>query len=94
MKADTKPKVLVRLNRVRGQIDGVIRMVDDDRYCVDVLTQIAAAQAALGRAAEMVLDQHIESCVADAFDSGETAKRREKIDELMDVFARYSKARR
>lgn len=94
MDTDTKQKVLARLRRVGGQIEGVTRMVEDDRYCVDLLTQIAAAQAALGKAAEMVLEQHIESCVADAFASGETERRREKIDELMDVFSRYSRSRR
>lgn len=94
MDADTKQKVLARLRRAGGQIDGVTRMVEDGRYCVDLLTQIAAAQAALGRAAEMVLEQHVESCVAEAFESGEADKRREKIDELMEVFSRYSRSRR
>lgn len=94
MDADTKQKVLARLRRAGGQIDGVTRMVEDGRYCMDLLTQIAAAQAALGKAAEMVLEQHIESCVTEAFASGEEDKRREKIDELMDVFSRYSRSRR
>lgn len=94
MNPNVKPKVMARLNRARGQIDGVIRMLESDRYCVDVLTQISAAQAALGKAAEMVLEQHIESCVRDAFDSGKPERQREKIDELMEVFAQYSKSRR
>lgn len=94
MDSDTKQKILARLNRARGQVDGVTRMVEDGRYCMDLLTQIAAAQAALGKAAEMVLEQHIESCVAEAFASGEAEKRRDKIDELMDVFSRYSRSRR
>lgn len=94
MNAETRPKVLARLKRARGQIDGVIRMLEDDRYCVDVLIQIAAAQAALGKAAEMVLEQHIESCVKDAFVSGKPDRQRQKIDELMEVFSQYSKSRR
>lgn len=94
MNAETKKKVLARLRRAGGQVEGVTRMVEDGRYCVDVLMQIAAAQAALGKAAEVVLEQHIESCVAQAFASGEAGQQREKIDELMDVFSRYSKTRR
>ena len=93
MKAD-RSKVLARLNRARGQVDGVVRMVESDRYCVDLLTQIAAAQAALGKAAEIILEQHVESCVSEAFESGDEEKRREKIDELMEVFSRYSRSRR
>lgn len=94
MDEDTKQKVLARLRRAGGQIDGITRMVEDGRYCVDLLTQIAAAQAALGRAAEIVLEQHVESCVAEAFASGDDRERREKINELMGVFSRYSRSRR
>src|SRR5262247_4053523 len=84
-----KNKVLARLRRIAGQIEGVARMVEDDRYCVDVLLQIASAQAALGQAAKNVLRSHVETCVADAAASGKPIEQKRKLDELMEVFARY-----
>jgi len=84
-----KTKIVDRLRRIAGQVEGVARMVEQDRYCVDILLQIAAAQAALGQASKLVLRSHVETCVSDALASGKPAERRQKIDELMDVFARY-----
>ncbi|HEX6766769.1 MAG TPA: metal-sensitive transcriptional regulator, partial [Polyangiaceae bacterium] len=75
--------------RIAGQVEGVARMVDEDRYCVDVLLQIASAQAALGQAAKNVLRSHVETCVADAVTSGKPNEQKRKLDELMEVFARY-----
>ena len=89
MSATTKTKIVDRLRRIAGQVEGVARMVEQDRYCVDVLLQIAAAQAALGQASKLVLRSHVETCVSDALATGKPAERRQKIDELMDVFARY-----
>ena len=64
-------------------------MVEEDRYCVDVLLQIASAQAALGEAGKLVLRSHVETCVSAAIASGKPAERKQKIDELMQVFSRY-----
>ena len=85
-----KKKVLARLRRIAGQVEGIARMVEDDRYCVDVLLQVASAQAALGQAGKLVLRSHVETCVSAALAAGKPAQRKQKIDELMEVFARYS----
>lgn len=80
----SKSKLLTRLRRVRGQVEGIERMVADDRYCIDVLTQISAAQAALDKVALGLLDDHTKSCVVDA----KGAERPERADELMGAVAR------
>jgi DNA-binding FrmR family transcriptional regulator len=88
---DAKKNVLARLRRVEGQVAGIQRMVDDEKYCVDVLLQVRAAQAALGKIGQMILASHIECCVAEAFESGTERERHRKIDELVEVFGRYSR---
>jgi DNA-binding FrmR family transcriptional regulator len=80
--SDGKEQLLKRLARVEGQVRGVERMVEDDRYCIDVLTQIQAIQAALDRVALGLLDDHARHCVAGAPDE------REKLDEMMDAVGR------
>ena len=87
--ADGKKKLLARLKRAEGQISALRRMVEEDAYCVDVLLQISAAQGALGKAGHVLLDSHIRTCVGDAFERGDAKQRGKKVDELMDVFARY-----
>ncbi len=89
--AAVRKKVVARLRRVEGQVAALQRMLDEDEYCVDVLIQISAAQGALGKVGEIVLSSHIETCVREAFERGEESERLEKIEELMDVFARYSR---
>jgi len=89
----TRRAVRTRLRRIAGQVQGIQRMVDDDRYCVDVLLQIAAAQAALDRAGKVVLESHVDTCVSSAFASGSPRARRKKIDELMRVFDRFGQIR-
>ncbi len=84
-------KVVARLRRVEGQVAALQRMLDEDEYCVDVLIQISAAQGALGKVGEIVLGSHIETCVSEAFERGGENERLEKIEELMDVFSRYSR---
>lgn len=85
----TKRKVLTRLRKIAGQVGGIARMVEEDRYCVDLLLQVASAQAALGEAGKLVLRSHVETCVTAAMSSGKPAERKQKIDELMQVFSRY-----
>lgn len=84
-----REKAVQRLRRIEGQIKGIQRMVAEQRYCVDVLTQIAAAESALHRLGEFVLRNHIETCVLDAFRSGDTNERKRKIDELMEAYSRW-----
>lgn len=86
---EEKRRLLSRLKRAEGQVTALRRMVEADAYCVDVLTQLAAAQGALGKVGDAILRNHIETCVASALRQGDDAARDEKIDELMDVFARY-----
>lgn len=89
MSSEEKRKLAARLQRVAGQVGGIQRMVDEDRYCIDVLMQIAAARAALARAGEILLESHVNTCVVHALDSGDPTERREKLDELMRVFRRF-----
>lgn len=89
MDDDTKKKVEARLKRIAGQVSGIQRMIDGDRYCVDVLFQIAAIQAALMEAGRMVLAGHFETCLKSAMRSRDPRERRRKIDELMDVLSRF-----
>jgi len=86
---ETKAKVLGRLRRIEGQVQGLQRMVDNEAYCVDILMQIAALQGALQQVEKLLLGRHVESCVADAMRSGSRSERQQKIDELLDVFARF-----
>ena len=84
----TKDQLLARLARIEGQIRGIEKMVEDDRYCIDVVTQIAAAKAALRRVEEEILRDHVAHCVEHAIRSGDKADQRRKIAELMDVVGR------
>jgi DNA-binding FrmR family transcriptional regulator len=88
MRKEIKASVLKRLNRIEGQVRGLGTMVEDDRYCIDIVTQIAAARAALRRVEEEVLRDHVAHCVEHAISSGDKADQRRKIAELMDVVSR------
>jgi DNA-binding FrmR family transcriptional regulator len=88
MHHDAKSAVKKRLARVAGQVNGLSRMVEDDRYCIDIVTQISAVRAALRRIQDDVLSDHVAHCVEDAIKSGDADEQRAKVAELMDVFAR------
>jgi DNA-binding FrmR family transcriptional regulator len=88
MRDDIKKSCLKRLNRIEGQVRGLVRMIESDRYCIDVVTQIAAARAALRRAEEEILRDHVAHCVEHAIAAGNKADQRRKIAELMDVVGR------
>lgn len=90
MDADTKAKALGRLRRIEGQVQGIQRMVEEDKYCVDILLQLTAVQGAVEQVQKLVLGQHIESCVTDAIRSGNSRDRQKKMDELLEVFSRFS----
>lgn len=77
-----------RLSRIEGQVRGLSRMVDDDRYCIDIVTQISAVRAALRRVEEEVLKDHVSHCVEHAITSGDKESQRKKIAELMAVVGR------
>lgn len=91
--ADTEAQVLARLARIAGQVAGVQRMVEERRYCVDLLLQIAAIQSALGAVGRLVLDNHIRHCVRHALHAGDEAERERKLTELMDVFDKFTQLR-
>ena len=93
MDQSARRKVLTRLKRIAGQVEGIQRMVEADRYCVDVLNQIAAVEAALDRVGHLLLASHVETCVASAIESGKPRERKKKLDELMDVFSRFGRVR-
>jgi DNA-binding FrmR family transcriptional regulator len=88
MQNTTKASCRKRLSRIEGQVRGLARMVDDDRYCIDIVTQVAAVRAALARFEEEVLRDHVAHCVEHAINSGNAADQRRKIAELMEVLAR------
>ena len=80
---------LPRLKRVRGQVDGIIRMIEGERYCVDVLTQLRAARAALRRVEQAVLREHTEHCVAGAAGASQPGEAQAKLQELFEALERY-----
>jgi CsoR family transcriptional regulator, copper-sensing transcriptional repressor len=88
MRKSIKASARKRLSRIEGQVRGLARMVDEDRYCIDVVTQIAAVRAALRRLQEEVLRDHVGHCVEHAIASGSKTEQRRKIEELMDVIER------
>ena len=88
MKREIKNACLKRLNRIEGQVRGLTRMVEDDRYCIDIVTQISAARAALRRTEEEILRDHVAHCVEHAIAAGDKADQRRKVAELMEVIGR------
>jgi CsoR family transcriptional regulator, copper-sensing transcriptional repressor len=91
MRSEVKSSVLKRLGRIEGQVRGLSRMVEDDRYCIDVITQIAAVRAALRSVEEEVLKDHVAHCVEHAIASGNKADQRAKVAELIEVLGRASR---
>jgi len=85
MDVKTKKSCLNRLSRIEGQVRGVRNMVEDGRYCIDILTQVNAARAALDRVEQEVLREHLQSCVTHAFHKGSLMERQQKIEELIKV---------
>src|SRR4029453_510324 len=88
MRKDIKTSCQKRLSRIEGQVRGLAKMVDEDRYCIDIVTQISAVRAALRRVEEEVLKDHVAHCVEHEISSGNKADQRQKITELMDVIGR------
>jgi CsoR family transcriptional regulator, copper-sensing transcriptional repressor len=88
MQKEIKQACLKRLGRIEGQVRGLARMVEEDRYCIDIVTQIGAVRAALRRAEEEILRDHVAHCVEGAIASGNRVEQRRKITELMQVVTR------
>ncbi|MFO1081607.1 MAG: metal-sensitive transcriptional regulator [Reyranellaceae bacterium] len=80
-----KKAQLARLGRIEGQVRGVARMIEEERYCIDVLTQIRAVRAALDKVEQAILGDHLQHCVAHAFHAGSERDRQVKIDELLEL---------
>jgi len=88
---ENKSKLLARLNRVEGQVRGIARMVEDDRYCIDVLTQLQAVRAALVRVETEMLRDHLSHCIESAIVSGDAEEQRTKANELIQLLERSSR---
>ena len=91
--AKDKDKLVKRLHRIEGQVRGIERMVEDDRYCIDILTQVGATITALESVGLKLLEDHTRHCVADALASGKEADAHAKTEELLAAVQRFSKAR-
>ncbi len=91
--AADKAAFVNRLHRIEGQVRGIERMLEEDRYCIDVLTQIAAVNTALESLAYQLLDQHVKHCVAGALASGDEAEMAQKTTELLEAVHRFSRTR-
>ena len=89
----TKDQLLKRLRRIEGQVGGIERMVEDDRYCIDVLTQIAAVNTALESLAFKILDDHVNHCVAGALASGDPVEAETKSKELLEAVHRFARVK-
>ena len=85
------PTLIARLARVEGQVRGVARMLEEERYCIDVLDQLQAIKAALKKIEEQILKNHVDTCIASAVESGAIAEQRKKFTELADLLARYAR---
>jgi CsoR family transcriptional regulator, copper-sensing transcriptional repressor len=88
MQSETKKTCMSRLNRIEGQVRGLAKMVDEDRYCIDVVDQIQAVMAALRKVENEILSDHIAHCVEHAIRSGDKKAQREKVTELVETLAR------
>ena len=82
--------LVTRLNRVEGQVRGIRRMIEEPRLCVEILQQLAAAEAALNRISLAVVKAHVEKCVPEGMDLGD-AERKRRLDELIDIFDRFAR---
>jgi DNA-binding FrmR family transcriptional regulator len=88
-----KEALVKRLHRIEGQVRGIERMVEDDRYCIDILTQISAVNTALESLAFRILDEHVRHCVARALTSGDDANAQAKTEELLEAVQRFARTR-
>ncbi|MFP4643925.1 MAG: metal-sensitive transcriptional regulator [Spirochaetales bacterium] len=83
----TRGKAIDRLKRIEGQVRGVVRMVEEDRYCMDILAQTRSIMAAMRKVEDQVMENHLNTCVREAMESGDEKERTEKISEIMTVLS-------
>jgi DNA-binding FrmR family transcriptional regulator len=91
--AENREAIVKRLHRIEGQVRGIERMVEEDRYCIDILTQLGAVTTALESVAFRILDDHVQHCVAGALASGDVAEADAKSKELLDAVHRFTRTR-
>jgi len=91
MQRNDKPRLLNRLKRIEGQVRGVARMIEEDRYCIDVLTQLQAVRAALSRVETEMLKDHLGHCIESAIVRGDQAEQRQKASELIELLERAAR---
>ena len=92
LRAERQGDLIRRLRRIEGQIRGLQKMVEERRYCVDILTQIDAATAALARVQDRILESHLNHCVAEALEGEDRGARREKVDEVVTLLKQYRRS--
>jgi DNA-binding FrmR family transcriptional regulator len=90
---ENKEALVKRLHRIEGQVRGIERMIEDERYCIDILTQISAVSTALESLAFKILDDHVNHCVTGALAAGDVGVAEEKSRELLDAVHRFTRAR-
>jgi DNA-binding FrmR family transcriptional regulator len=88
MERENKPKLLNRLKRIDGQVRGIARMVEEDRYCIDVLTQLQAVRAALAKVESEILKEHLGHCIEGAIVANDKDEQRKKAAELIELLER------
>ena len=86
-----KDNTLQRLSRIEGQVRGIRKMIEEERYCIDVLQQVQAIKAALSKVEDAILKDHSNTCVASAISSGNEQEQRQKFNELVDLIGRYKR---
>ncbi len=91
MERDNKSKLRNRLGRVEGQVRGIARMIDEGRYCIDILTQLQAARSALARVETEMLGDHLQQCIESAIVSGDVEQQRQKAEELIALLERSAR---
>jgi len=91
MNSEEKARVVSRLKRIEGQIRGIQKMVEEDRYCIDILSQTASIVSALRGVEDQIMQQHLNTCVSDAMKSDDTNLKNEKINEVMSVLSKFRK---
>ena len=92
LRSEFPGRLIHRLRRIEGQVRGLQKMVEEGRYCVDVMTQIDAVAAALARVQDGVLESHLEHCVAEALEGTDVGARREKVDEVVMLLKKYRRS--
>jgi len=89
--AEARARIVNRLRRIEGQVAGVARMVEGDRYCIDILTQLQAVKAALSKVEDAVLQEHAAHCITSAIKSGNVAEQQAKFSELVELFGKVKR---